>query len=75
MLQTKVGTTALVTNTYDPYDRLDTVTYANLFSVKYEYDGLDRVKEIWIKRAGQSSYSLAFQYLYNGDGTLYERRD
>ena len=75
VLQTKVGSTALVTNTYDAHDRLDTVTYANAFSVKYEYDDMDRVKEIWIKKAGQSSYSLAFQYLYNGDGTLYERRD
>ena len=75
VLQTKVGSTALVTNTYDAHDRLDTVTYANAFSAKYEYDDMDRVKEIWIKKAGQSSYSLAFQYLYNGDGTLYERRD
>ena len=73
--QTKVGSTALVTNTYDAYDRLDTVTYANAFSVKYEYDGLDRVSAIKIKKAGESSYTLAFRYLYNGDGTLYERRD
>ena len=75
VLQTKVGNTALVTNTYDDYNRLEEVIYANLFSVKYVYDDMDRVKEIWIKRAGENEYTLAFRYIYNGDGTLYERRD
>ena len=43
-ISTKVGTTALSTNTYDSEFRLSTVTYANGFSARYEYDDLDRVE-------------------------------
>ena len=44
--ETKVGNVALSTNGYDAYKRLSTVTYANGFQVRYEYDKLDRVTRI-----------------------------
>jgi len=45
--KTKVGSVALSENEYDVYRRLHTVTYANGFSARYEYDNLDRVSQIY----------------------------
>ena len=52
---TKVGTTALSTNAYDSHKRLSTVTYANGFRIRYEYDILDRVTKIYEKQDRKST--------------------
>ena len=53
---------------------MDTVTYANGFSVRYVYDDLDRVKKIYQKN-GNAMEELTFEMIYNGDGELYEIRN
>jgi len=73
-ISTKVGTTALSTNTYDDDFRLETVTYANGFSARYEYDDLDRVSRIYQKE-GNNQEKLAYEMIYNGEGDLYEIRN
>ena len=72
-LETKVGTTALSTNTYDSYGKLLTVTYANGFSARYEYDNLDRVSKIY--QTENNTESLVYEMIYNGEGDLYELRN
>ena len=71
-VQTKVGTTALSTNTYDDDFRLSTVTYANGFSARYEYDDLDRVSKIF---QPSSAVIPTYEMIYNGEGDLYEIRN
>ncbi len=72
-ISTKVGTTALSTNTYDNQKRLSTVTYANGFSARYVYDDLDRVKQIY--HTVSHTETLAYEMVYNGEGDLYEIRN
>ena len=72
-METKVGTTALSTNTYDSYGKLQTVTYANGFSARYEYDNLDRVTKIY--QTENNTESLVYEMIYNGEGDLYELRN
>ena len=72
-VSTKVGTTALSTNTYDNQKRLSTVTYANGFSARYVYDNLDRVSQIY--QTENSTESLVYEMIYNGEGDLYELRN
>lgn len=73
-LETKVGSVALSTNTYDNQKRLSAVTYANGFSVRYVYDDLDRVKKIY-QKDGNALEELTYEIIYNGDGGLYEIRN
>ena len=61
------------TNGYDAYKRLSTVTYANGFQVRYEYDKLDRVTKIYEKH--NNTESLAYEFLYNNEGDLYAVRN
>ena len=70
--QTKVGNTALSANTYDD-DLLERVTYANGFSVKYEYDDLDRVTKIY--HTENNVETLVYELVYNNEGNLYEQRN
>ena len=73
-MSTKVGTTALSTNAYDSNKRLSTVTYANGFRVRYEYDILDRVTKIYEKQ-GTANETLAYEFLYNNEGDLFAVRN
>ena len=73
-LETKVGTTALSTNVYDEDTRLlQKVTYANGFEVRYVYDELDRVTEIYEKCS--NTEALAYEFQYNNEGDLYALRN
>jgi RHS repeat-associated protein len=72
-VSTKVGTTALSTNTYDSDFRLSTVTYANGFSARYVYDDLDRVRGIY--QTENNTESFVYSFIYNGEGDLYELRN
>ena len=72
-VQTKVGTTALSTNTYDDDFRLETVTYANGLSVHYVYDKLGRVEKIY--QTENNTESRVYEMIYNGEGDLYELRN
>jgi RHS repeat-associated protein len=72
-ISTKVGTTALSTNTYDSDFRLSTVTYANGFSARYVYDDLDRVRGIY--QTENNTESFVYSFIYNGEGDLYELRN
>jgi len=72
-VKTKVGSVALSTNTYDNQKRLSTVTYANGFSARYEYDNLDRVNQIY--QTENNTESLVYEMIYNDEGDLYELRN
>ena len=77
-ISTKVGSVALSTNTYDDDFRLETVTYANGFAARYEYDDLDRVqriKQCEDATAQNPTYVLTYEMIYNGEGDLYEIRN
>ena len=63
----------LSTNSYDPYNRLSTVTYANGLSARYEYDDLDRVSKIY--QTENNTEALIYEMIYNGEGDLYEIRN
>ena len=73
-LETKVGTVALSTNEYDTATRLlKKVTYANGFEVRYVYDELDLVTEIYEKYS--NTEALAYEFQYNNEGDLYTLRN
>ena len=72
-VSTKVGSTALSTNTYDSDFRLSTVAYGNGFSARYVYDDLDRVQQIY--HTVSHTETLAYEMVYNGEGDLYEIRN
>ncbi len=72
-VSTKVGSTALSTNTYDSHSRLSTVTYANGLSARYVYDDLDRVSKIY--QTENNTEELTYEMIYNGEGDLYEIRN
>ena len=55
--------------------KLDTVTYGYGTTVKYEYDTLDRIKEIWYKESGETAYTKGYSYEYTSDGSLYQLTD
>lgn len=69
-ISTKIGTVALSTNSYDTQHRLSSVTYANGFSARYEYDNLDRVTKIY--QTENNTEELTYEMIYNGEGDLYE---
>ena len=72
---TKVGNTTLSTNTYDEYGRLSCVTYGNGFKTIYTYDSLDRVSTIRQKANEDAAETLVYEFVYNGEGDLYELRN
>lgn len=61
-----VGTQQLASYTYNAYNgKLNTITYGNGFTVRYVYDDLDNVKEIWYNN------TKAYEYSYTTAGQLY----
>ena len=73
--KTKVGEIVLSSNTYDTYGRLSTVTYGNGYSMRYIYDEMDRVKLVKTRTAAGETEITAYEYVYNGEGDLYEVRN
>ncbi|MBR4628780.1 MAG: DNRLRE domain-containing protein, partial [Ruminococcus sp.] len=75
VVDTKVGSTTLSTNIYDQYGRLSQVNYGNGFKTRYEYDSLDRTSKIYQGTAANGSNTPAYEFIYNGEGDLYELRN
>ena len=72
-VSTKVGSIALSTNFYDAYSRLSRVDFGNGSAIYYFYDSLDRVSAI---NKGNASMSWqAYEFIYDGEGNLYELRN
>lgn len=70
-----VGEFSLSTNVFNSAGLLSEVEYGNGFAVKYSYDNLDRLIAVQQKLPGSTSYATAYEYVYNGDGELYEERN
>ncbi len=70
-----VGEFSLSTNVFNSAGLLSEVEYGNGFAVKYSYDNLDRLIAVQQKLPGSTSYAIAYEYVYNGDGELYEERN
>lgn len=62
-------------NAYDTYGRLSTVTYGNGYRTRYIYDELDRVVRIKTQAGTGAEEITAYEYIYNGEGDLYELRN
>ena len=75
VVDTKVGNITLSTNAYDQYGRLESVTYGNGFKTQYEYDSLDRTSKIYQGDVTDTTLALTYEFVYNGDGDLYELRN
>ena len=68
--QIGVGTRTLASYTYNSNNgKLNTLTYGNGDKVKYYYDVLDRVEEIWYNNGSGSDY-IAYSYKYDTAGSL-----
>ena len=70
-----VGASSLSTNVFNDAGLLAGVEYGNGFAVEYEYDNLDRLIAVKTKPADSDTYSTAYEYIYNGNGELYEERN
>ena len=67
---------SLASYTYNANNgKLNTLTYGNGHSVRYVYDELDRVKEIWYNTSNSSAETLAYAYTYDADGNLHKFTD
>ena len=75
LIDTKVGDITLSTNAYDSHNRLSSVTYGNGFRMRYTYDELDRVTEIYLRANTEAQEQLAYAFIYNSEGDLYEVRN
>ena len=75
VVDTKVGNITLSTNACDQYGRLESVTYGNGFKTQYEYDSLDRTSKIYQGDVTDTALALTYEFVYNGDGDLYELRN
>ena len=73
--RTRVGGIGLSENAYDTYGRLSTVTYGNGYRTRYIYDELDRVVRIKTQAGTGAGEITAYEYIYNGEGDLYELRN
>ncbi len=66
-----VGEAELASYEYNAHNgKLNKVHYGNGFSVRYVYDKLDNVKEVWYKE-GSNSEVKAYAYSYTAQGQLY----
>lgn len=54
--------------------KLNTIEYGNDFIVRYVYDELDNIKEVWYKN-GTANEFQAYQYSYTSFGQLYRFDD
>ena len=68
-----VSCTALATAVTDA--RGYSSTYGNGLKTRYEYDGLDRVKKIYQGTASNGSSTATYEFIYDGEGNLYELRN
>ena len=74
--QTSGDTNTLVSYTYNANNgKLDTMTYGNGLAVKYTYDALDRISEIWYNTGTNGTFELAYSYRYDYAGRLYSVED
>ena len=65
-----IGTGNIVSYTYNPNNgKLTNVAYANGYSIKYEYDSLERIEKVKESINGGSDV-LIVQYTYSDDGRL-----
>ena len=65
-----VGSRELASYEYNSRNgKLNTIHYGNGFSVRYVYDKLDNVSEVWYNRDG--SETKAYTYTYTAYGQLY----
>ena len=70
------NTNTLVSYTYNANNgKLDTMTYGNGLAVKYTYDTLDRISEIWYNTGTNRAFELAYSYRYDYAGRLYSVED
>jgi len=69
-----VGSRTLASYTYNSYNgKLNTLTYGNGDKVKYYYDVLDRIKEVWYNSGGNDY--IAYSYTYDSAGNVYSVED
>lgn len=73
--RTKVGTMTLSQNTYDAYGRLSSVNCGNGLITSYVYDSLDRTSKIYQRNTIIGQGTLSYEFIYNGEGDLYELRN
>lgn len=65
-----VGSRELADYEYNSYNgKLKRINYGNGFSVRYAYDKLDNISEVWYGNNG--SETKAFEYTYTAYGQLY----
>ena len=70
------NTNTLVSYTYNANNgKLDTMTYGNGLAVKYTYDALDRISEIWYNTGASGAFEVAYTYHYDYAGRLYSVED
>ena len=74
-ISTSVGNRVLSTNTYDAFGRLVSVTYGNGYKLSYTYDSIDRVESITELEMPGLSPSKVYEFVYDGEGNLYELRN
>ena len=74
-ISTSVGNRVLSTNTYDSFGRLSSVTYGNGYKLSYTYDSIDRVESITELEMPGLSPSKVYEFVYDGEGNLYELRN
>ena len=66
----EVGGNEIISYDYNDYNgKLKTVTYASGFVVKYTYDELENLSEVWYNDGGEDY--PAYKYLYNAYGQIY----
>ena len=64
------GSRELANYEYNSYNgKLHTINYGNGFSVRYVYDKLDNIKEVWYNNSG--SETKVYEYMYTAHGQLY----
>ncbi|MBE5888333.1 MAG: DNRLRE domain-containing protein [Lachnospiraceae bacterium] len=66
-----VGSNEIVSYEYNSHNgKLNTLHYANGFSVRYVYDTFDNISEVWYIEG--STEKQAYSYKYNAYGQLYQ---
>ena len=69
-----IGSAAIADYDYNSYNgKLNKITYGNGFAVRYVYDSLDNVSEIWYTLDGTES--KVYEYKYTTGGQLYSITD
>ena len=67
-----VGSRELVDYTYNANNgKLNTLTYGNGDQVKYVYDALDRISEVWYNNGVNGAMKLNYSYAYDSNNFLH----